>query len=81
VLSPESEDVSGKLKPPHVVWHSHVHVEGQSESTVHGGVCSATHVFWVIERQVLPASQMAGTPGGSKGGMGTALQGMVVLVW
>jgi hypothetical protein len=42
VLSPESEEVSGKATPPQVIWHSHVHVEGQSESTVHGGVCSAT---------------------------------------
>jgi hypothetical protein len=38
----------------------------------------------VIERQVLPASQMAGIakpPGGRSGGMGTALQGTVMLVW
>jgi hypothetical protein len=61
---------------------------GQSESIAHAAVCCATHIFEVMERQVLPASQIAGTGNrkpesgpGRNGGMGTSLQGTVMLVW
>src|SRR5579863_4728316 len=72
--------------PPKVIWHPHVHVEGQSESVLHGPVCWATHEFHVTLVHVLPASQMAGTAGnpesagGRKGGSGTALHGITVSV-
>jgi|HubBroStandDraft_4_1064222.scaffolds.fasta_scaffold35703_3 hypothetical protein len=73
----------------HVVSHPHVHVEAQSESSLHGPVCRATHVFHVTLVQVLPASQMgemAGKPGATLassnrfGGVGTALHGTMVTV-
>ncbi len=76
------------LDPPHVIGHWQAHVEGQSESIAHAAVCCATHIFDVMERQVLPASQIAGTGNGKpesgpgrNGGMGTSLQGTVMLVW
>ena len=79
---------STPLDPPHVTGHWQVHVDGQSESIAHAGVCCATHIFELMERQVLPASQIAGTWNGKpesgpgrNGGMGTSLQGTVMLVW
>lgn len=80
VLSPAPAGISTPPPPPQVIGHWQVHVEGQAEATVHGGVCCATHVFELTERQVLPASQMIpdGKPesgGGRNGGTGTALHG------
>jgi hypothetical protein len=47
-VSLASTEISGGCgNPPQVVWHWHVHVDGQSESTVQGVVCCATHVFQV----------------------------------
>ena len=59
-----------------VASHPHVHVEEQSESTLHVPVCWAMHVFHVTVVHVVPASQMAGMAGG----VGAALHGMVVTV-
>jgi hypothetical protein len=87
LLSPASVAGISTPPPPHVIGHWQVHVEGHSKATVHDdGVCCATHVFEVMERQVLPGWQMGGMAGkpesawGSNGGVGTALQGMVMLV-
>jgi hypothetical protein len=46
--------------PSQFVSHPHVHVEGQSESTLHGPVCWAAQVFHDTLVQVVPASQMEG---------------------
>lgn len=46
--------------PSQFVSHPHVHVEGQSESTLHGPVCWAAQVFHETLVHVVPASQMEG---------------------
>jgi hypothetical protein len=75
MLAPASAGIAGPPENPHVIGHWQVHVEGQSESTLHGGVCCATQVFQLIETQLmLPPSQMFG---GGIGGMG---QAMLILV-
>jgi hypothetical protein len=77
----------GRARSPQFAWQPHVHVDGQSESTVHAPVCWAAHVFVLVSVHVVPASQragMAGKPesggGTNGGGMGTALHGTVVTV-
>ena len=75
----------GPLQPTS---HPQVHVDGQSESTLHAVVCGATHVFQETSVHVVPASQMAGIgkPAGGAAspsrfsGEGTALHGTVVTV-
>jgi hypothetical protein len=73
--------------PLQFVSHPQVHVDGQSESTLHGLVCGATHVFHETSVHVVPASQMEGIgkpPRAASprmpGGVGTALHGTVVTV-
>lgn len=73
--------------PSQFVAHPHVHVEGQSESTLHGPVCWAVHVFHETLVHVVPASQSeaTGKPGrpaspNALSGMGTALHGTVMTV-
>jgi hypothetical protein len=46
--------------PSQFVSQPHVHVEGQSESTLHGLVCWAAQLFHETSVHVVPASQMAG---------------------
>ncbi len=66
---------------------SHVHVDGQSASTLHEPVATCWHVFHVSSMHVLPGWQMLGiaNPGGvqppsalhdGNGGFGTAEQGI-----
>jgi hypothetical protein len=74
--------------PLQLVSHPQVHVDGQSESLLHGVVCGAAQLFQETSVHVVPASQMekAGKPGGAPAspntvhGLGTALHGTVVTV-
>jgi hypothetical protein len=73
--------------PSQSVSQPHVHVEGQSESTLHGPVCWGSHVFHETLVHVVPGSQRAGigkppSPASPSmaSGEGTALHGTVVTV-
>jgi hypothetical protein len=85
VTQPPSLARTGPLQ---FVSHPHVHVKGQSESTLHGASCGATHVFHETSVHVVPAAQIEGIikPGGRLAspnmlsGVGIALHGTVVTV-
>jgi hypothetical protein len=85
VVQPPSAARTGPLQ---FVSHAHVHVEGQSESTLHAVVCGAAQLLHETSVHVVPASQMDGIlkPGGAAAspstlsGVGTALHGTVVTV-
>lgn len=85
VVQPPSAARTG---PSQFVSHPHVHVDGQSESTLHGVVCGATQSFHETSVHVVPASQMERLPKGAGraaspnmlSGLGTALHGTVVTV-
>jgi hypothetical protein len=73
--------------PLQLVSHPQVHVDGQSESPLHGVVCGGAQLVQETSVHVVPASQMegmAGKPGGGPEspntvhGLGTALHGTVV---
>lgn len=91
IVQPASTTVApgGGVNPPTGgIWHPQVHVEGQSESALHGPVDWAKHEFHETLVHVLPASQMEGkeennpeSPAGSTpGGLGTSLHGITVSV-
>jgi hypothetical protein len=69
----------GRGTPQHGIWHPQVHVEGQSESTLHVPVCWAMHVFHVTSVQVL-ASQTKEGKGEAASSNGVRGQGTVVMV-
>jgi hypothetical protein len=74
-----STRIAGPPVEPHVCWHPHVHVDGQSVSVLHAPVCAATHVFQLMARHVLLASHGLGKPGGRTGGS-VELHGTVIAV-
>lgn len=74
VVHPLSLADPGKFNKPQPARHPHVHVDGQSESTVHGPVSSASHLFHRNKLQMLPARHVV------LAGAGAALHETVVTV-
>jgi hypothetical protein len=64
--------------------HPHVHIDGQSESTLHEPGAWLWHVLYVFDVQVEPGWQIGGTSkpplsgGGRNGNVGTSSHGTII---